>query len=373
MFSENREFTAEDMPVDPMPGYGFTFTGWDKSVDEIKTALNNGENITVTAQFKVTEVTFSVTIYNGEATTATPKEYQKATWISATAKAVSGKTFAYWTLNGDLLTYNTKAYFKATSDSVLRAVYSESEVEAVGTAVINSAKYNTSSNQLTFVSYMTVPEGAEILAAGLVAASPTISNKYDPSEELTLENADYPKSSPKAAGLTGSFTYTWNKTSVMPSAIWYARSYVRYTYQGRETIVYSDRMTVRAGDDYDRSEKGTAVINDYTYNEASKQLSFVSYLTAPDGGTIKKAGLVASNSTFDPTAAVLTAENAQFAKSSAKAEGRTGSFTYTWNKTKVEKDDVWYVRAYLVYTDAENVDHTIYGTLKTVTAGKNDQ
>ena len=41
---------------------------------------------------------------------------------------------------------------------------------------------------------------------------------------------------------------------------------------------------------------------------------------------------------------------------------------YTWNKTKVETGDTWYARAYLVYTDAAGVQHTVYGELITAVA-----
>ena len=37
------------------------------------------------------------------------------------------------------------------------------------------------------------------------------------------------------------------------------------------------------------------------------------------------------------------------------------NYKYTWTKSKVTADQVWYVRAYLVYVDANGNVHTVYG------------
>ena len=216
--------------------------------------------------------------------------------------------------------------------------------------------------------YLTVPDGAKVTAAGLVAASGA--GGYDPSEELTAANADYVKSSSAAVGKGAPVGYTWSKTAVGPGDVWYLRARVAYVdAAGEAREVYGERVRVAAGEDYDASERGTAAIRSAGYDAGAGKATFVSYLTVPDGGTIVRAGLVAaSGAGFDPGASVLTAANADYVKSSAAAVGRSAPVSYTWTKTKVGAGDTWYARAYLVYTDASGREHAVYGGLVTVRA-----
>ena len=127
-------------------------------------------------------------------------------------------------------------------------------------------------------------------------------------------------------------------------------------------------MEITAGQDYDAAEKGTATIRSATYNAETKKATFNAYLTVPENAVIVKAGLVAAPSTsFNPSTDVLTDDNATFVKSSAKAEGQSAPVNYTWNKSNINEGDIWYARAYLVYT-LNGEEHTVYGLLVTLTA-----
>jgi hypothetical protein len=225
--------------------------------------------------------------------------------------------------------------------------------------------YNVDAKKLQFVSYLTLPDGAKLIAAGLVAASG--SGSYDPDTELTEDNAEYVKKS-SATGNVASVSYTWNKTNVKPGDVWYSRAYVKYLLDGEEKTVYGDRMVTSAGNDYDTDEHGTAVIRSKSYDPSTKKAVFNSYTTVPENGIIVKAGLVASSGqNFDPTKEVLTAANADFVKLSAKVVGMSTALSYTWSKTKVEPGDTWFVRSYLVYT-LNGIEHTVYGELVSLTA-----
>ena len=88
----------------------------------------------------------------------------------------------------------------------------------------------------------------------------------------------------------------------------------------------------------------------------------------PNKAVIVKSGLVAVSATkFNPNEAILTAQNADYVKSSAKAVGKCAPVNYTWNKSNVNSGDVWYARAYLVY-NLGGAEHTVYGKLVTLTA-----
>ena len=355
-----------DFPADPSPVNGEQFDRWDMTVDEINAELDKGNNVTVTAVFSKVQNHFTVTIYNGEEAAETVA-CEQTTTIKRRAKDVEGKVFAWWTLDGERFSYNKTASFIATQDCELRAVYTASPVEAEGTATIRTVSYNPETRKLSFNAYLTVPDGSTITAAGLVAASG--SGAYNPNETLTTANADYSKALASATGKCAPVDYTWNKTQVSPGDVWYVRARIAYTdSQGIAREIYGERVRVCAGTDYDASEKGTASIRRFSYNESTRKLSFNAYLTVPENTTIVKAGLVAIGSTFDPTTQLLTASNAAYVKSLKDAEGKCAPVDYTWNKTNVSRGDTWYARAYLVYTDAAGREHTVYGELITAVA-----
>ncbi|SDM01157.1 polymorphic outer membrane protein repeat-containing protein, partial [Sarcina sp. DSM 11001] len=359
--------TQDDFPADPVPMYGYKFDGWDKTVEEINETLSSGGNITVNAKFIQLPASITVTIYNGESDTPETREYTESRWVTVTAAEVSGKTFSCWMMDDVILSYNRTASFRTETSCTVTAVYAVGAVETMGTALIRTGTYNESTDKLSFVAYLTVPEGAKISASGLVASSGD--GDYDPSTELTLDNADYKKNSARAEGTGGPVTYTWTKTSVAIGDVWYARAYVRYTYNGESCTVYGDRVKVTAGCDYDFSEKAAAAIRTTSYNASTQKAVFVAFLTVPEGGVISKAGLVAApGSTFDAADTLLTWDTASYKKTSTKAAGTAGPVSYTWTKTAVNIGDIWYVRPYVIYSDANGTEHTVYGELLKFTA-----
>ncbi|MDI9590941.1 MAG: InlB B-repeat-containing protein [Acidobacteriota bacterium] len=365
---DTADISDDDYPADPTPCYGFEFVGWDKGAAEVNEALAGGGSVTVTARFRPVERQITVTVYNGESEGATTESFDRSQYVRVKAAHVLGRSFACWVQDGVVMSYQEEILFRATADTTLRAVYTSSPVEATGVATIRAATYDWSASRLTFVAHLTVPEGATIDAAGLVAADST-SATVDHDQELSLDNADYKKASAKAVGTAGPVTYTWTKGSVSAGAAWDARPYVTYTLGGETRTVYGEQVRVTAGDDYDSGERATATIFSGSYDGSAKKAQFVAYLTVPEGGTIVKAGLVASPGTsYDPGQGALTLANAQYRKSSAKAVGTGGPVTYTWVKTKVEAGDVWYVRPYVTYTDPDGTERTVYGATSRLAA-----
>ena len=120
------------------------------------------------------------------------------------------------------------------------------------------------------------------------------------------------------------------------------------------TAVYvADTVVVEA--------KGTTeIINMYKDTENNK-LTFVSMSTVPEGCTINKAGVIATNNeTVGTGGDGFNASTAVF----AVGNSWTGTaYRYTFSKGKVNTGDTWYVRAYLVYTDASGNSHTVYGDM----------
>ena len=104
-------------------------------------------------------------------------------------------------------------------------------------------------------------------------------------------------------------------------------------------------------------KSGTAIIESVKPDAANNTVSFVSVLNVPDGCTFVKGGLVATNNSS--IGKNVTAENAAYVKLSTKATANTKSLKYTWTKSNVTEDTIWYVRAYLVYLD-NGVEKTVY-------------
>ena len=120
----------------------------------------------------------------------------------------------------------------------LEAVYSdvEAEVEKKGTAFIESVTL-VSEGKLAFVSKVSIPEGARILRAGIVA-----SNEADLGEnELTADTAKYVRYNDTTCYDYLSFKYTWTKKEIGEDDVWCARSYLVYRDEaGEEHTVYGE-------------------------------------------------------------------------------------------------------------------------------------
>ena len=101
---------------------------------------------------------------------------------------------------------------------------------------------------------------------------------------------------------------------------------------------------------------GTAFIESVKVN--GTKISFVSVLNVPENATFIKGGLVAtSNGNIGQS---VTASNASYVKLSTKATAKTKNLKYTWTKSAVTSNTIWYVRGYLVYKDSSGVEHIVY-------------
>lgn len=104
---------------------------------------------------------------------------------------------------------------------------------------------------------------------------------------------------------------------------------------------------------------------------ANGKLTFVSMSTVPEGCTINKAGIIATN-----IEGVGTSGDGFNADTAAYVRGNawTGNaYRFTWTKSKVASNETWYVRAHLVYTDAEGNVHTVYGDMVSQTMPASNQ
>jgi hypothetical protein len=144
--------------------------------------------------------------------------------------------------------YGDLIYVKPGTDYDMNAVPEDSSgTESAGAATtLQTATYNPETKREIFVTYGSVaPEGCVIEMAGIVASSEKA--YLESNGELTFENAEYPRAF-TPAGDHG--RYTWTKTSVEEGDIWYVRSYLKYTFNGKTTELYGDLVKITAGQDH---------------------------------------------------------------------------------------------------------------------------
>ena len=330
---------------------GYKFNGWDKSVDEINSAIATGY-VEVNANFvPAPKDEFLVTVKNGA--TEETLNYTVSTLVTRTAENVDGKIFTYWKLDGALFTFNPTISIMAVGNCTIEAVYTDASVAADTSAAISKVGYDVSGKTLLIKSAVSVPDNLSIVSAGIeYSDSQDMNNAASLSESVTSNNAEL----------------SWTMSSISPGTELYVRAFVVYIdANNAQHKQYGEIKKITAGEDYDAAEKGTAIINSKAYDADTQKASFSAYLTVPENAVISKAGIVASISGyFDPTTDVLTSENAKYVKWAVSAEGESAPVNYTWNIRGVPSGRTVYARAYLVYT-LNGTIHTVYGSLEQLT------
>lgn len=250
------------------------------------------------------------------------------------------------------------------------AEWSVLDVDITGKfAFVKNVKYDSSTKMLSFISRLAIPSGATMKAAGICAT--TDSSLID-----NLSVADIGKDNvwvrskkdDEVSPYTG-YTFTWNKTNVAPGAVWYGRPYVIYVDEnGNEQTCYGELVKATAGNNnYEVIPLGTAVVKSTSYNSDNRMLSIVNRLTIPEGCTMTAAGLVATD--VEKDAEAIDKNNAKYFRTkNGKDVAPYSAYKMTWNKTNVSSGDIWYVKPYVAYIDADGAEHEVYGELIVVTA-----
>ena len=108
-------------------------------------------------------------------------------------------------------------------------------------------------------------------------------------------------------------------------------------------------------------EKGTTTLVAIEKDFVNKTMSFSSMSTVPEGYSIVTAGVIAtSDASIGLSGDDFNANTATYVR--GRSYDGTG-YRYTWTKSNVNEGDTWYVRAYLVYSDADGNLYTVYGDM----------
>ncbi len=234
--------TIPDVPVKT----GYKEGIWNMTLDDIKEefAKEDVEVIIVTPVYPKIEEKATVNVVGGTikgTNQQTTSEYILNTVVTLVADtAAEGMKFAYWTNeSGTVLGYNEAYSFYLEKDITLTAIFVEDEeaVEKIGTAEITSVVKNLSTNKVSVVAMLIVPEGCAIDYAGVVASTNSAH-----ADNLTAANAPI-KACKAAVGYT-QYRYTWTAGNKAQKTIW-ARAYLVYTDQsGVSHTIYGDIVEV---------------------------------------------------------------------------------------------------------------------------------
>jgi len=236
-------------PADPVQA-GFDFTGWDMTPQQIQDKLYAGLDVTVRAKWVKQDIYYAVTIIGGTGigNTDSADRFLSNTKITLTAnKAPAGMKFAYWTVDGEITSYNEVYNFYPSKPSTVEAVFVEATVVVDYQILVNidTIDTTTAADKNIFYYSWFVPEdelGVEFVTAGILAVD---KNNYT-GENLEIGTADTNVYNRAALNATENGVYSWTKTKVQEGDTWVAKAYVQYRVKGSDEIivVYSDIVEV---------------------------------------------------------------------------------------------------------------------------------
>lgn len=242
------KFTSNSFPAAPTL-YGHTFTGWDKTAEEIDEAVKAGKSVKVTAQYKKNLTYYSLVLNGGEVVDTSSDDYNGEMsfreFSTVTVKAsFETPIFRYWVDgNGNIVSYRSEYKFYMTNNLELTAVYGETPVTKQPTVRTISAYYDKENKRSVFVSERDVPDEYKILETGFLLSSDNdILNQVTP---LTL---DYDGELLKSVSINkdNSGTYVAYKPEKTGWHLWGVVSYVTYQLpNGRINTIYSNYQKIK--------------------------------------------------------------------------------------------------------------------------------
>lgn len=211
--------------------YGYTFIGWDKTADDIKTTEYN---IVVTALFEKLETKFEIKVDNGTGS----GEYCIKDYVTVVANTPEpNEKFLHWEDdNGNILCYSSTYKFYVTRHLNLHAIFVDTCNEAKQKASVFITNSSETDGKLSFVAERIVPVENTVISHGIIVTkNPSIGHSET---NFVIGATDVLKGTAKTKGLIG--TFVLNKITSQGET-WYARGYIIYMDNGGNVItVYSN-------------------------------------------------------------------------------------------------------------------------------------
>ena len=384
---------------------GYTFLGWFDGETLVSSRLSftctPEADISLTAKYQLNSkrsvtidggTAYTVSINGGDASACSGQ--QKTAYAIGTRLTVSaeGENFAYWVNEaGSILSRSAEYSFTVVHSCTVTAAFHSGNRDKVTVVFLSGYDQVLSNNQYAYGESIFVPSIPT--KTGCVFTGWSI-NGDAPLQELTAKAVQTAVSAALATGTIsddlitvqavyapvektvtvtvingmGGGVYPVNDiVTVMADVPEEGRKFSHWT-DGTEILSYNPCTSFYAAgnitltavyvdESVEVEAKGITEVIDIVKDETNKKISVVTMSTVSDGCTILNAGIIATsdesvaNGTFDDT----TAEYVRGTGSTAQA------FRYTWSKNANTEEQTWYVRAYLVYEDADGNIHTIYG------------
>lgn len=241
---------------------GYDFDGWtvnsasyknkDDAVAQISYLVKNGSPVAVKVVYNKQSATYKLIVENGtikDTDGATESWYQASEQIYVVANDDSeGSIFSCWKAsyggNDEVVVGYERTYVfrMPTKGMTLTACYvsqAQDVADKCGTGYIETVK-KLADNKMSFVSILSVPNGCQMLKAGIVVQKASELN----GAELTTENAKATRFSDTSNNHYSLFKYTWTLTTSNTTTEWSVRPYLEYRDQnGVVQTVYGDTVT----------------------------------------------------------------------------------------------------------------------------------
>lgn len=317
---------------------GYRLAGWlDANGNLFDFATPVTKDITLTAKWIENIVNIQFIDVNGKAKT-TLKIYPVNNSFENTAQQIvipnvpylDGYTFTGWTLNGTSYSKDSQSNLEAALASLVET--------APDDAIIVKEIYTQ----------------AETLYSVTVTGGSVRNSKDDTSGKYQASDQIYVTATGNTEGQIFSHWEKLDAGSTTPVIVGYEETYA-FRMPSKDTSLTAVYQTTP------EEKVGTAYIESVTVHDENK-ISFVSIVSVPDDATILRAGIVACKQS-DLTAEhpELTIDYARFKRYNDTTCKDYKAFKYTWTKGNVNANDIWCVRAYLLYSDKDGEQYTIYG------------
>ncbi len=379
---------------------GYNFLGWYKEDTDQKVCNSltysftfdhekSGGYIAKYMELKKSQVTVTVKDDNLTITPLDEESGNTHTYRNGTQVTVCdnnpGEQFAYWENEYGMILSRQQTYtFTVTGPTTLTAVYNTVSEDGKAIITYESAYgqviYRTELSEEEVDTSLHIPVGpvkygytftgwsmdedeikAEI-AKGIDTI--TISPVYELKQEtysITVNNGTgtgtYSMNNVVTAVANDSesgqkFSHWIDETNTILS---YSKSYQFFAVKNMTiTAVYVDDISVVEA-------MGTTDIIDVVKDTENGKITFVSMSSVPEGCKIEKAGVIATNDEVLGTSdGDFNESTASYVRGSAWAGNEV---RYTWTKNITETNQMWYVRAYLVYRDNNGNMQTVYGNI----------
>ena len=329
------------------------------------------------------------------------KDVKTGQYVTLTPTGISGYDFLYWIDDlGKIVAYSEAYTFMFTGKITLTAVYSQASAGVVtfmsGYNQINSSMCYGSADEITLPTpyaksgytfkFWSIDGTTACSASDIYTASQsgnvTVKAVYEADEvyyNLTINGGtivSVDDSTADAGNTTGSYNRV-NAIKVKANEAEAGKKFAYWTDQDGKVLSYSTSCYLYLNKDttitavyVDESEtvEKTAIaeISAISYDDVNNKMGVTATIDVPDDCIIVSGGLLATNDlTVGSSPDNFTYENALYKKVVNKESSKLTHYEYNWTKSLVNFGDIWFLRAYVTYKDANGNTYEVYGDVVT--------